>query len=64
MAGKSGHQFPRMFKRLKMHVLIKKIRRTYKYYLTHLRQKVVNTALKLRTMFIIPSLIEPAIMRI
>jgi hypothetical protein len=64
MAGKSGNQISRMFKRLRMHGLIKKVRNTYKYYLTHLGQRVVNTALKLRTMFIIPSLMEPAIMRI
>jgi hypothetical protein len=57
---KSGFQVSRMFKRLRMHGLIKKIRGTYKYYLTHLGQKVANTALKLRTMFIIPSLAQPA----
>jgi hypothetical protein len=32
---------------------------TYKYYLTRLGRKVVTTALKLKTMFIIPSLAEP-----
>jgi hypothetical protein len=56
---KSGTQVSRMFKRLRMHGLIKKVKDTYKYYLTHLGQKVVNTALKLRTMFIIPSLAQP-----
>jgi len=60
MPDKSGSQVSRMFKRLRMHGLIKKIRGTYKYYLTHLGQKVANTALKLRTLFIIPSLAQPA----
>ena len=60
MPDKSGFQVSRMFKRLRMHGLIKKVRGTYKYYLTHLGQKVANTALKLRTMFIIPSLAQPA----
>jgi hypothetical protein len=60
MPDKSGSQVSRMFKRLRMHGLIKKIRGTYKYYLTHLGLKVANTALKLRTLFIIPSLAQPA----
>ena len=60
MPDKSGFQVSRMFKRLRMHGLIKKVRGTYKYYLTHLGQKLANTALKLRTLFIIPSLAQPA----
>ncbi len=60
----SATQVSRMFKRLKMHGLIKKVRGTYKYYLTHLGQKLANTALKLRTMVIIPSLMEPVAVRI
>jgi len=53
---RNGPQISRMLKRLKTHGLIKKIGRTYKYYLTALGLKVVTTALKLREMFIIPSL--------
>ena len=60
MPDKSGSQVSRMFKRLRMHGLIKKVRGTYKYYLTHLGQKVANTALKLRTLLIIPCLAQPA----
>jgi hypothetical protein len=60
----SGTRISRLFKRLRMHGLIKKVRGTYKYYLTHLGQQVVNTALKLRTMVIIPSLMEPSVVRI
>jgi hypothetical protein len=59
MPNKSGFQVSRMFKRLRMHGLIKKVGGTYRYYLTHLGQKVANTALKLRTMFVIPSLAQP-----
>ncbi len=64
LPGMCGTQVSRIFKRLKMHGLIKRVRGTYKYYLTHLGQKVTTTALKLRTMFIIPSLMEPAVARI
>jgi hypothetical protein len=41
---------------LHAHGLIKKIGRTYKYYLTHAGQQVVVTALKLRELVVIPSL--------
>jgi hypothetical protein len=53
---RNGPQISRMLKRLNTHGLIKKIGRTYKYYLTALGLKVVTTALKLREMLIIPSL--------
>jgi hypothetical protein len=55
---KSGSQISRMFKRLRVHSMIKKIGGTYRYYITHLGQKTVLTALILRTMFIIRSLGE------
>jgi hypothetical protein len=58
LSGKTGHQISRIFKRLRMHGLIKRVQKTYRYYLTRLGQKVITTALKLRTMFIIPSLAE------
>jgi hypothetical protein len=58
LVGKTGHQISRIFKRLRMHGLIKRIHKTYKYYLTRLGQKVITTALKLRSMFIIPTLAE------
>jgi len=56
---KSGPQISRMLKRLRMHGLIKKIHGSYRYYLTRLGKRVITTALKLKTMFIIPSLAEP-----
>ncbi len=52
----SGPQLSRVLKRLHAHGLIKKIGRTYKYYLTHAGQQVVLTALKLRELVVIPSL--------
>ena len=52
----SGPQLSRVLKRLHAHGLIKKIGRTYKYYLTHAGQQVVVTALKLRELVVIPSL--------
>lgn len=56
LSNKTTHQISRMLKRLRKHGLIRKIRNTYKYYLTPLGRKAVATALKLREMFIIPSL--------
>jgi len=56
MPEKSANQISRMLKRLRKHGLIKKIGRTYKYYLTALGRRIISTALKLREMFIIPSL--------
>jgi hypothetical protein len=53
---KTGPQISRMLKRLRTHGLIKKIGRTYKYYLTRFGRLVVMTALKLRRLVIIPSL--------
>lgn len=61
LSHKSGHQISRMFKRLRMHGLIKKVQGTYRYSMPRLGQKVVIPALKLRNMFIIPSLAEPVI---
>jgi len=52
----SGPQLSRVLKRLHAHGLIKKIGRTYKYYLTQAGQQVVVTALKLRDLVVIPSL--------
>jgi len=60
LVGKSGPQVSRMLKRLLLHGLIKRVRGTYRYYLTRLGKKVVTTALKLKTLVVIPSLAEPA----
>jgi hypothetical protein len=62
LPGRSAVQLGRMIKRLRAHGLLKKIGKRYKYYLTKLGRTVVTTALKLRELFIIPSLNEPAIL--
>jgi len=46
----------RIIKRLRTHGLIKKITRSYKYYLTVFGRKVITTGLKLKELFIIPEL--------
>ena len=56
LAGKTTHQISRMLKRLHTHGLIKKIGRTYKYYLTNFGRRIITTALKTRELFVIPSL--------
>jgi hypothetical protein len=53
---KTGRQLSALLKRLYKHGLIKKIRRTYKYYLTALGKRAAAAALKLREMTIIPLL--------
>jgi hypothetical protein len=56
LPGVTGPQLSRILKRLHLLGLIRKIGRTYKYYLTHFGQKAVLTALKLRELVVIPSL--------
>jgi hypothetical protein len=53
---KNSGQMSRLLKRLRVHGLIKKVARRYKYYLTDLGRQVVLMALKLRDMVIIPEL--------
>ena len=45
-----------MLKRLRLHGLIKKVRNTYKYYLTALGRRAICTGLKLRELVVIPAL--------
>jgi len=49
-------QVSRLFKRLKVHGLIKKVGKTYKYYITKLGKEVVLTAQKLKETVLIPAL--------
>lgn len=55
----SGNQMSRILKRLRIHGLIKKIGRTYKYYLTPLGRAVIAAGLKLKNLFLIPLLNQP-----
>ncbi|MCR4407600.1 MAG: MarR family transcriptional regulator [Anaerolineae bacterium] len=53
---KTSAQVTRLLKRLRVHGLIKKVGRQYKYYLTQLGRQVVLMLLKLREMVVIPEL--------
>lgn len=52
----TGPQVSRLIQRLHLHGLIRKVGRTYKYYLTALGQEVALAALKLRELVVIPTL--------
>jgi hypothetical protein len=54
--GRSGGQVSRFLKRLRLHGLLKKIGRTYKYYLTRWGQTVIAAASRLRQMVRLPAL--------
>ena len=53
---KNTGQISRILRRLRTHGLIKKIGKTYKYYLTRLGSRVTNMGLKLRELVVIPGL--------
>lgn len=52
---KNPGQISRMLKRLRVHRLIKKVGRRYKYYLTQMGRQVAVMALKLRELYVIPT---------
>ena len=54
--GKNTGQVSRLMKRLRTHGLIKKVGRTYKYYLTGLGKQVTALGLKLKNLYVIPQL--------
>lgn len=56
MSNKTPNQISRMLKRLRIHGLIKKIGKTYKYYLTKMGRRVITAALKTKEMLLIPLL--------
>jgi hypothetical protein len=53
---KNTGQVSRLIKRLRIHGMIKKIGRTYKYYLTNLGKQVIALGLKLKNLYMIPDL--------
>ncbi len=53
---KNMGQISRILKRLRIHGIIKKIRNTYKYYLTKFGKQVISLGLKLKELYIIPAL--------
>jgi len=58
--GKNTGQVSRLMKRLRIHGLIKKVGRTYKYCLTNLGKQVIALGLKLKNLYIIPQLTAAA----
>jgi len=56
LTGQTTAQISYCLRRLRLHGLLKKIGRTYKYYLTDFGRHVVLTALKLKHLFVIPAL--------
>src|SRR5262249_21730319 len=56
LPGRSPGQVSRMLKRLWTHDLIKKVGRTYKYYITDLGRTVITMGLKLKELVVIPEL--------
>lgn len=58
---KTSGQVSRLLKRLRVHGLIKKVGKRYKYYLTDLGRQVAAMALKLREMVVIPTLSQPTV---
>lgn len=56
LPGSSSGSISRMFKRLKIHGLIKKVRNTYRYYLTKLGKSVISAGLSITEMLLIPKL--------
>jgi len=58
-AKKSANQVTRLINRLRVHDIIKKVGKCYKYYLTELGRQWTTMALKLREMVVIPTLAQP-----
>ena len=59
LSEKTSAQMSRLLKRLRLHGLIKKVGRTYKYYVTSFGKHVIATGLKLKHLVIIPQLAAP-----
>jgi hypothetical protein len=53
---RSTVQICRLLQRFRVHGLLKKVGRQYKYYLTDFGRKVVTMTLKLRELVVIPAL--------
>ena len=54
-------QISRLLKRLRLHGIIKKIGRTYKYYLTELGRQVAVAGLTLKNLFLVPEFAAAAL---
>jgi len=56
LIGKNAGQIGRILKRLRVHGLIRRIGKTYKYYITKLGQRLLIAALKLKEHLLIPEM--------
>ena len=56
IAAKSSSEITRILKRLRLHGIIKKIGKSYKYYVTTFGKMVVATCMKIQNLVMIPSL--------
>jgi hypothetical protein len=56
LSQKSSGQISRILKRLRLHGIIKKATKSYKYYLTKIGKEVLITSMKLKEFVIIPAL--------
>ena len=54
LASHKPAQVSRLLKRLRLHGILKKVGKTYKYYLTELGRHVAVAGLTLKTMFLVP----------
>ena len=53
---KTPEQMSRLLKRLRLHGFIKRVTRSYRYYLTHFGKHVIAAGLKLQRFVLIPQL--------
>jgi hypothetical protein len=58
---KTTAQISHALKRLRLHGLIKRVGRSYKYYLTDLGRRVILMGLKIKDLYVIPQLIPAAV---
>jgi len=56
LLSKTSGQISRILKRLSLHGLIKKVRKTYRYHLTSLARRVLSAGFKFKNMSLIPDL--------
>lgn len=56
--GKTVHQISTALKRLRLHGLIRKVGKTYKYYLTEFGRHIALMGLKLKELYVIPQLAQ------
>ena len=53
---RTSGQISRTLKRLRVHGMVKKVGRTYRYYLTSVGRRVILAGLKFKELFLIPAL--------